>query len=165
MNPIRPLILLLIVIPALAFARSEPFQLAGQVVRIVDGDTLVVETAGHRQKVRLAGIDAPERNQPWGEASTRELRRQLAGRAVIVEWHKKDRWGRLIGVVRLNDNDMNLHQVDRGLAWHYKRYQKEQSPSDRQDYSAAESQARDARRGLWSDPDPIPPWEWRKPHR
>jgi endonuclease YncB( thermonuclease family) len=103
-----------------------------------------VEAAGHRQKVRLAGIDAPEKSQPWGEASTLELRRQLAGRAVIVEWHKKDRWGRLIGVVHLNDNDMNLHQIDRGLAWHFKRYQNEQSPSDRQTYSAAESQARDA---------------------
>ena len=137
-------------------------QLAGNVVRIVDGDTVVLEVSGGRHRVRLAGIDAPERNQPWSDASTRELRRQIAGRHVVVEWDKVDRWKRLIGVIRLSGEDINLHMVDRGLAWHYKKYQREQTPGQREAYSAAESDAQRARRGLWSDPDPIPPWEWRR---
>lgn len=136
--------------------------LTGQVKRVVDGDTLVVESQEHDYRVRLAGIDAPERNQPWGEASTRELRRQVAGRFVVVEWYKKDRWKRLIGIVRLNGEDQNLHMIDRGMAWHYKRYQDEQTPEDRDAYAEAENAARDARRGLWSDPELVPPWEWRR---
>jgi len=110
----------------------------------------------------LAGIDAPEKNQPWGEASTRELRRQIAGKHVVVGWYMRDRWMRLIGIVRLAGEDMNLHMVDRGLAWHYKQYADEQDPSDRDAYSAAEKTAQEARRGLWSDPEPVPPRVWRK---
>lgn len=136
--------------------------LAAKVVRIVDGDTLVVEAGAKRHRIRLAGIDAPEKDQPWGEAATRELRRQVAGRQVAVEWHKADRWKRLIGVVVLDGEDVNLHLVDRGLAWHYKRYADEQTPEQREAYSAAETAAQDARRGLWSDPAPIAPWEWRR---
>ncbi len=128
-------------------------------IRIVDGDTIVIEVADAQHRIRLAGIDAPEKNQPWGEAGTRELRRQIAGKHVVIDWHKRDRWKRLIGIVRLADEDMNLHMIDRGLAWHYKRYADEQSPSDRDAYAAAEEAARDARRGLWSDPAPLPPWE------
>lgn len=143
-------------------AASDMQHLPGQVVRVVDGDTLVLEVSGGRHRVRLAGIDAPERNQPWGEASTRELRRMVAGRHVVVDWEKKDRWKRIIGVVRLADEDVNLHMVDRGMAWHFKRYAADQSPAMREEYAAAETEAREARRGLWSDPDPIPPWEWRK---
>ena len=141
---------------------ADTFQLAGNIVRVVDGDTVVLEAAGHRHRVRLAGIDAPERNQPWGETSTRELRRQVAGRAVVVDWYKKDRWGRLIGVVQLAGDDVNLHMIDRGLAWHFKRYAAEQHPADRAAYAAAEDTARAERLGLWSDPDPVPPWEWRE---
>jgi endonuclease YncB( thermonuclease family) len=141
---------------------ADPQQLPGQVVRIVDGDTLVLEAGDVRHKIRLAGIDAPERNQPWGDASTRELRRQVAGKEIVVEWSKRDRWKRLIGVVKLDGVDQNLHLVERGLAWHYKKYEAEQSPGDRDAYSAAEKAAQGARRGLWSDPEPIPPWEWRK---
>ena len=85
-----------------------------------------------------------------------------AGKHVVVGWYKRDRWKRLIGVVWLADEDMNLHMVDRGLAWHYKQYADQQDPSDRDAYSAAEIAALDARRGLWSDPQPSPPWEWRK---
>ena len=75
---------------------------------------------------------------------------------------KRDRWKRLIGVVRLADEDMNLHMVDRGLTWHYKQYADEQSPRDRDDYAAAEKAAQDAKRVLWSDPAPVPPWQWRR---
>lgn len=135
----------------------------GKVVRIVDGDTVVIETtAGKRERIRLAGIDAPERNQPWGDAATRELRRQVAGKTVLVSGNKRDRYDRLIGVLLLDGEDQNLHLVDRGLAWHYKRYQDEQHPDDRRRYAQAEIDAQTARRGLWSDPDPVAPWDWRR---
>ena len=150
-----------LILHAASFARDLQ-SFPGQVVRIVDGDTILLATDGARHRVRLAGIDAPERNQPWGDASTRELRRQIAGQEVVVEWSKKDRWKRLIGVIRLDGEDMNLHLVERGFAWHYKRYQDEQDPKDRQAYSAAEKAAQGARRGLWFDPESVPPWEWRK---
>ena len=149
------------VLNAVVYA-ADPQQLPGHVVRIVDGDTLVLEAGDVRHKVRLAAIDAPERNQPWGDASTRELRRQVAGKDVVVEWSKRDRWQRLIGIIRLDGEDQNLHLVERGLAWHYKKYQGEQSLEDRDAYAAAEKAAQGARRGLWSDPEPIPPREWRK---
>ena len=135
--------------------------LAGQVVRVVDGDTIVLKVADAQHRVHLAGIDAPEKNQAWGESSTHELRRQIAGRHVVFGWRKRDRSERLIGVVRLAGRDMNLHMIDLGLAWHYEQYADEQSPGDSEAYSAAEKAARDARRGLWSEPEPIPPWEWR----
>lgn len=69
--------------------------------------------------------------------------------------------GRIIGVIRLDGGDVNLHMVDRGMAWHYKRYQAEQSSEDRAAYSAAEIAAQDARRGLWSTGYPVAPWDWR----
>ena len=155
------LLICLMQLPMLVCA-ADLETLSGKVTRIVDGDTVVLEAQATRHRIRLAGIDAPERNQPWGEAATRELRRQVAGREVIVEWSKRDRWKRLIGVIWLDGEDINLHLVDRGLAWHYKKYQGEQSPGDRDAYSAAQGSAERARRGLWADPAPIPPWDWRK---
>ena len=99
------------------------YEYRATLLKIVDGDTVVVEAEGDRHRVRLAGIDAPERDQPRGDTSTRELRRQVAGEHVTVVWRKKDRWKRLIGVVKLDGVDQNLHLVERGLAWHYKKYE------------------------------------------
>lgn len=158
--PIALVICLLVLLPVACADDLESSP--GRVVRIVDGDTIVIEAEGARHKVRLAGIDVPERNQPWGEAATRELRRQVAGQGVLVDWRKKDRWKRIIGIVRLGGEDMNLHLIERGLAWHFKRYADEQDPEDRKAYADAEKAAQGARRGLWSDPQPIAPWEWRK---
>ena len=141
---------------------GELQDLSGIVIRIVDGDTIVLESQGDRHRVRLSGIDAPERNQPWGDVSTRELRRQIAGKAVVVEWRKRDRWKRIIGVIKLKGNDVNKHMVERGLAWHYKKYQSEQTPEDRVEYAAAETAAQGAKRGLWSVSNSIPPWAWRR---
>lgn len=136
-------------------------ELAGTVVRVVDGDTVVLEVGQGRHRIRLAGIDAPEQNQPWGEVATEELRRRVAGRPVVVDWYGQDQWRQSIGVVHLAGEDLNLHMVGRGLAWQSDRIQDELPPGDREAYAEAERSARDARRGLWSDPDPVPPWEWR----
>ncbi len=136
--------------------------LEGRVVRVVNGDTLVVDLGGERHRVGLSGIDTPERDQPWGESATREMRRLVAGKDVSVDWYKKDRGGRLIGNVYVDGEDAGLLMVERGMAWHYKRYAIEQRVADRAAYAAAEKAAQAARKGIWSDPQPIPPWEWRR---
>jgi endonuclease YncB( thermonuclease family) len=140
--------------------------LTGQVTRIVDGDTLVllVETtaAGPREeKVRLGGIDCPERGQPFGQRAKQALADAVFGRSVQVETDKVDRYGRRVGVVLIGGFDVNLSLVEDGLCWWYRKYADEQSATDRRLYESAEDGARAARRGLWVDSDPIPPWEWR----
>jgi endonuclease YncB( thermonuclease family) len=84
---------------------------------------------------------------------------------VVVEYDKYARYGRVLGKVLLDGEDMNLEQIRAGLAWHYKKYQGEQTVSDRVAYSDAEMEARRYERGLWGDPDPVPPWDYRKAKR
>jgi endonuclease YncB( thermonuclease family) len=101
--------------------------LTGRVVRVTDGDTIVVLDSGNAQhKIRLTGIDAPERGQAFGTKSTDHLSDSVAGKFGVVEYNKRDRYQRILGKVLLSDQDMNLEQVKAGLAWHYKYYQKEQ---------------------------------------
>jgi endonuclease YncB( thermonuclease family) len=88
----------------------------------------------------------------------------VMGKTVDVEWHKTDRYGRIVGLVRVQNVDAGLEQVRSGMAWHYKAYSKEQQASDRQTYAAAEDEAR-AKRGLWTDFLPQPPWEYRAKKR
>ena len=137
--------------------------IAGNVVRVSDGDTLVVLDSNKVQyKIRLVGIDAPEKKQAYGKKSKENLSDLVAGKFVVVEYDKLDRYQRILGKILLNSKDMNLEQIKSGMAWHYKKYQKEQSQSDRMLYSEAEVDAISAKRGLWYDPSPIPPWEYRK---
>ena len=137
--------------------------LPGRVLWVTEGDTVVVLGPGNAQhKVRLAGIDAPELDQPYGRASKAHLSRRVAGRFVLVDWQKQDRYGRIVGKVILTDQDMGLEQIRAGLAWHYKRYQGEQTPTDRLGYAKAQEEAQDAKRGLWADENSVPPWEWRR---
>ena len=140
--------------------------LAGRMVRVIDGDTVVVLGPGNAQhRIRLSGIDAPERGKPYGRASGRHLSENVAGKHVVVDWNKRDRYGRIVGKVLLSGQDVNLEQVSVGMAWHYKRYASEQSPSDQTAYSEAETGARLTRSGLWAEPEPAPPWEWRRGRR
>jgi endonuclease YncB( thermonuclease family) len=137
--------------------------LTGRVVRVTDGDTIVVlDSANVQHKIRLTGIDAPERKQAFGTKSKEHLSDSVAGKFVVVDYNKRDYYKRILGKVLLNNEDMNLEQIRAGLAWHYKKYQNEQTPTDRELYSKAEIEAREARRGLWYDPEPVPPWEYRK---
>lgn len=137
--------------------------LTGRVVGIADGDTLtVLDATKTRHRIRLVGIDAPEKSQPFGQACKKSLSDLAYNRAVAVESKKLDKYGRAIGKVLVDGQDANLEQVRRGCGWHYKQYQNEQSLDDRLSYNAAEEAARKDRVGLWSDPKPVPPWEWRK---
>ncbi len=86
----------------------------------------------------------------------------MAGKQVTVEYQKRDRYGRIVGKVLLDGIDVSLEQVKAGLAWHYKKYQHEQSLEDRQLYAEAENKARDERLGLWRENNPNPPWEFRR---
>ena len=136
--------------------------IVGRVVGVSDGDTITVLVDNHdRLKVRLAGIDAPEKSQPFGSVSKKSLSDQVFGKTVNIESNKKDRYGRFLGRVIFNGTDVCLEQIRAGMAWHYKRYSNEQSESLRREYADAESQARQLKIGLWSEPTPIAPWEFR----
>ncbi len=112
--------------------------LTGKVVKITDGDTLYVLDANYKEhKIRLAGIDAPERKQAYGLASRKHLASIVAGKQVTVEYQKRDRYSGIVGKVRVNGVDVCLEQVKVGFAWHYKKYQHEQSPENRQLYTDA----------------------------
>lgn len=140
--------------------------LTGRVVGISDGDTLTLLDATNTQyKIRLAGIDSPEKAQPFGQVCKQSLSDLAYDRAVAVESSKLDRYGRVIGKVLVNDQDVSLEQVRRGCGWHYKKYQYEQSLDDRLNYSRAEESARASRVGLWANNEPVPPWDWRKARR
>jgi endonuclease YncB( thermonuclease family) len=89
----------------------------------------------------------------------------VAGKSVEVDYDKYDRYQRVLGKVIVNGEDVNLEQVAAGMAWHYKLYQSEQSASDRIKYSDAELEARRHKVGLWRDPSPIPPWDYRQAER
>ncbi|MEO8787154.1 MAG: thermonuclease family protein, partial [Chitinophagaceae bacterium] len=145
----------------ISLAQAET--LTGQVVKIADGDTLTVLDASKQQhKIRLAGIDAPEKSQAFGTVAKQNLAALVFGRMVTVEWSKRDRFHRILGKVLLNGEDINLEQIRAGLAWHYSRYAKDQLPADRELYALAEAAARSLGAGLWHDAAPVPPWDFRR---
>ena len=140
--------------------------LQGKVVKLADGDSItMLDDDNVQHKIRLAGIDTPERRQPFGKAAKKFLSDKIATETVCVGWYKKDRYQRLVGVVRFDDEDVNLSLVKAGLAWHYKAYQKEQSESDQASYAKAEKYAKKKRLGLWQDKHAIAPWDWRRNKR
>jgi endonuclease YncB( thermonuclease family) len=147
----------------------------GRVVAVTDGDTIKVLDANKVQhKIRLTGIDAPEKAQPYGNASRKHLASMVAGKDVRVETTKKDRYGRVLGKVWVQPLDCptcdrtlnaNLAQILAGMAWWYQDYAKDQPPQDRERYKSAVAEARNRQLGLWSEPEPIPPWVWRRGQR
>jgi len=133
-------------------------ELTGQVIKVNDGDTLTLRIAGQRPvKVRLAGIDAPEYDQPYGKTARRVLTAIVSGRTVRVNTRSRDDYGRIVGTVTLSGQDIEAALVERGAAWVYRRYNRNPRLVD------LEAQAKAARRGLWALPESqrIPPWEWR----
>ncbi len=134
-------------------------------VAVQDGDTVTILDADRVQhRVRIAGIDAPEKSQAFGEAAKQSLARLVHGQRVDAHCPKRDRYGREVCSVYLGARDVGLEQVRSGYAWWYREYAREQAPGDRAAYEAAESDARQARRGLWTDPAPQPPSAFRRQH-
>ncbi len=145
---------------------AQAATITGRVVGVSDGDTITVLDANRTQyKIRLAGIDAPESKQAFGSRSKQNLSDLVFGKDVAVEWDKRDRYQRVVGVVLVDGHDVNLEQVRAGMAWWYRQYAKEQTLDDRRLYEQAENGAKAARRGLWVDANPVPPWEWRRTKR
>src|SRR5688500_9602613 len=135
-------------------AHAETFE--GKVVRVVDGDSLIVELKQERIRVRLKEIDAPELKQPFGNRSQESLSAICASKVASVIWTDKDRNGRTLGRVWCAGIDANAEQVRRGMAWVFDRYVR-----DRAFYTLQDA-ARSARRGLWVHRAPLAPWEWRQ---
>jgi endonuclease YncB( thermonuclease family) len=151
---------------ALAITAAQAEQVQGRVVGVADGDTVtVLDDRKVQHKVRLAGIDAPEKGMPYGQRSKQYLSDLVFGKNVTLEGDKVDRYGRTVAKVLLNGRDVNLAQIAAGMAWHYKKYDREQSSNDRMLYGAEELNARAARRGLWGDAQPVAPWDWRAEKR
>jgi endonuclease YncB( thermonuclease family) len=158
------LFLALVACASAATSSAAPAQvLEARVIAVADGDTITVLDSNQVQhRIRLAGIDAPEKGQPFSENSRQALAGKVHQRTVSLQWMKPDRHGRLLAKVLVEGADVNLAQVHAGLAWHYKAYANEQSRADRDAYAAAELGARERRIGLWSQATPVPPWDWRR---
>jgi len=158
----------------IAFSASSAgaAELTGGVVGVTDGDTITVLDAEKTQhKIRLAAIDAPERKQAFGAKSKQNLSDLVSGKDVAVEWKKRDRDKRIVGKVWVQPSDCPTcgktldaghAQIIAGLAWWSRAFARAQSAEDQGSYESAEDEARMRKRGLWADPEAVPPWEWRK---
>lgn len=150
------LLLLLILAPAVQAT------LTGRVVRVIDGDTVVVQTAPATEvRIRLAGIDAPENGQPFGQRARQFLASRIAGRVVEISGDSRDRYDRILGTVWADGRDINAELVCGGMAWAYRVRNEAQNPV----YLQCENAAREQKKGLWQAPSPVPPWQWRQPLR
>jgi len=129
----------------------------GLVVSVHDGDTLTVLVGKQQVKVRLAEIDAPELRQPFGQRSRQSLADLCFQQSAKVEQIARDRYGRSVGKVNCRETDAGAAQVATGMAWVFDRYSKPSSS-----LYPLQDAAKAAKRGLWADTDPVPPWEWRK---
>lgn len=152
----RPLTLLLLCLSFAAVLHAEPQTRTGRCVGVHDGDSITVLTAGNVQlKVRLEGIDAPELKQAFSQQSKEAMSGLVFGKAVTLQVTGKDRYGRTLAVVMVGGVNVNLELVRRGFAWRFDKYSKDAA------LLAAQNEAKAAKRGLWADPVPLPPWEWR----
>ena len=130
------------------------FAFPAKVIKISDGDTITVLNSKEQTKVRLYGIDAPEKKQDYGQRSKQFLASLIAGQVVEVEPKGKDRYKRTLGIIYHKGQDINAQMVLKGYAWAYVKYSRI--------YVDQEKLARENKRGLWQSSDPTPPWEWRK---
>lgn len=141
---------------------EDSCKLRGKVIKIADGDTVtILDKDKAKHKIRLAGIDAPESKQPYGKSAKKYLSKMVGKKEICVEWYKHDKYKRKVGNLFVDDLDVNFEMVKAGYAWHYKKFQKEQSEEDQKRYAEEETKAKLAVIGLWSEPDPIAPWDWR----
>lgn len=148
---------------ALILVNCQPVaENSGRVVKVKDGDSLVLLEAGNKEtEIRLAHVDAPERGQPYNRVAREFLEGLVAGNTVTYRiYEPEDRYGRVVAEVFVGDTLLvNQEMVRNGYAWHFRRY------SDDRSYARLEKQARKARLGLWQEPDPMAPWEYRAEKR
>lgn len=133
--------------------------IAGRVVRVLDGDTIeVLQNSGALSRVRLAGIDAPEKKQPFGQRSRQSLSELVSQKYVSITGEEYDRYGRLLGTVWSGQTDINAVQLQKGMAWTYKF----KGQISNLEYGKIENEAKKSRAGLWSSPSQTEPWLWRR---
>ena len=137
-------------------AGAEEF--TARVIVVLDGDTVLVVRGTERIKIRLADIDAPEKDQPYGMASKRALLDRVLHQQVQINSRAQDDYGRTVAHLLLDGLNVNEEQVRQGMAWEYSHFHKDRR------YRALQAEARQARRGLWEQDNPTPPWQWRKAH-
>jgi endonuclease YncB( thermonuclease family) len=141
----------------LVAASAQAAEFRGRVVGVTDGDTLTVLHDGRAEKIRLHGIDAPEHGQPFSQRAKEATVTLAMSQVVTVQIRTRDRYGRTVADVRLpGGRFLNEALVRAGYAWWFRRYSSDPR------LAAAEAEARAARTGLWADPLPVPPWEWRR---
>lgn len=146
----------LLFVMTLAATAISAQTVTGRVVRVSDGDTITILVNGHdQQKIRLAGIDAPEKKQPFGARARQALSEKVFGKDVGVVVETTDRYHRRVAAVYLDNRWINCEMVSEGWAWWYRRY------STSKELNAAEDRARASKSGLWQDSAPEPPWEFR----
>lgn len=145
-----------IVVGCLLAAQTVLADFSGKVVGASDGDTITVLKDREQVKVRLVEIDAPEKRQAFGNRSKQALSQLVHGKQVEIRDHGTDRYGRTLGRVYQSGLDVNAEMVRRGMAWVYVKYAKDQG------LYQIEAEAREQRRGLWADKEPVAPWEWRR---
>ena len=143
----------------LAVSSSAWADFTGNVVGVADGDSITVLRGREQVKVRLVDIDAPEKAEPFGNRSKQALDALVHGKEVLVVERGKDRYQRVLGRVYRGDLDVNAEMVRQGMAWVFRQYSKDAT------LLKIEAEASEQRRGLWHDPDPMAPWEWRKDQR
>ncbi len=153
---------------------AQAKELEGEVVSIADGDTFTLLVDDVQYRVRLRGIDTPERGQPYASAARNALSDLIFRKQVRVESRKTDRYGRIIGRVWAQPRDcsrcgktldVSLALLTTGMAWWYRYYADEQPEEERAQYEFAEFEAKAKRAGLWRDENALPPWEWRAANR
>ena len=139
-----------------AEAQKNYSNIPGIVVKVYDGDTITLQNNNGTYKIRLAGIDAPESRQAYGNVSRNYLYNMVRDRFVYAEVQNKDRYGRYVAKIMLDNTDVNAEMLRAGLAWHYKQY------NNNYEYAMLEQEAKKNRRGLWIEKNPIPPWIYRR---
>jgi endonuclease YncB( thermonuclease family) len=137
-------------------AQAEVF--SAKVIVVMDGDTVMVLRDGKKTKIRLANIDAPEKDQAFGKQSRDSLQEMIGKKQVQIESKAVDQYGRLVGLISLDGQNINQEQVRRGLAWEYSHYHSDKT------YIGLQNEAQQARLGLWAQANPQAPWQWRKSH-
>jgi endonuclease YncB( thermonuclease family) len=142
---------------------SFPHVLYGEVMNVITGDTIyVVDQHKNYRRVQCAGITAPECDQPHGIASREHLCSFVCSEHVTVRFSRFDKLGRVVGKILINERDICLEQIEAGFAWHYDVDERAQLAQDREHYAQAEQRARNEKRGLWQDENPVSPWQFRK---
>jgi endonuclease YncB( thermonuclease family) len=153
---LKPSLLLLF---SLSLVSNQDY-LTGKVVSIQDGDTITILVEDTTYRIRLYGIDCPERGQAYGTAARNYTGERCFGDTVLIRSHGTDKYGRLLGEVILADStNLNELLVGAGMAWWYKKYVQSEV------LESLEKEAREYGRGLWNDPEPMPPWEFRRSKR